>query len=144
MKMPLKRFNQAGGPVLAAIVLSALAACSTPPSKEKEINDFPTLARVEYVMQCMQMHGGQNYDNLYHCACSMDKLATRINYEDYSRAQTFNYLYSMAGERGGEFRDPPQSEQLRSQLKEAQAYAQDSCFANTVKPEKARPGEIPK
>ncbi len=119
---------------LTGFILISLAACTGQPAKVQEINDFPTLARVEYVMQCMQQHGGQNYDNLYHCACSMDKLAAKIKYEDYAQAQTFNYLFSMAGERGGEFRDPPQSEQLRERLKEAQTFAQDACFANAPKP----------
>jgi len=91
-------------------------------------NDFPTLARVEYVMQCMQEHGGQNYDNLYHCVCAADTIASKLSYEDFGQAQTFTYLFSMAGERGGEFRDPPQSEELRTRLKEAKALAQGTCF----------------
>lgn len=91
-------------------------------------NDFPTLARVEYVLQCMLEHGGQNYDNLYHCVCAADTLASRLSYEEFAQAQTFSYLYNMPGERGGEFRDPPQSKELRSRLKEAKALAQTTCF----------------
>ena len=91
-------------------------------------NDFPTLARVEYVLQCMLEHGGQNYDNLYHCVCAADTLASHLTYDEFAQAQTFTYLYNTPGERGGEFRDPPQSKDLRTRLKEAKVSAQQKCF----------------
>lgn len=106
------------------------AAPSSPPAAESR-NDFPTLARVEYVMQCMLEHGGQNYDNLYHCVCAADTVAGKLSYEDFAQAQTFTYLFNLPGERGGEFRDPPQSAQLRTRLKEAKALAQETCFPRT-------------
>jgi hypothetical protein len=83
----------------------------------------------------MQEQGGQDYDNLYHCVCAADTIASKLSYQDFAQAQTFTYLFGMAGERGGEFRDPPQSEQLRTRLKEAKALAQDTCFPK--RPEKA-------
>lgn len=91
-------------------------------------NDFPTLERVEYVLQCMQEHGGQNYDNLYHCVCAVDTIAGMMSHEDFAQARTYTYLFDLPGERGGEFRDPPESERLRAKLKEAKAVAQRSCF----------------
>lgn len=99
-----------------------------PTTPAERANDFPTLARVEYVMQCMLEHGGQNYDNLYHCVCAADTVANQLSYEEFAQAQTFTYLYNTPGERGGEFRDPPQSSQLRTRLKEAKALAQKDCF----------------
>jgi len=95
---------------------------------ERTVNDFPTLARVEYVLQCMLEHGGQNYDNLYHCTCAADVLASKMSYDDYSQSLTFTYMFSMPGERGGEFRDPPESKRLRELLKESKALAQSRCF----------------
>jgi hypothetical protein len=95
---------------------------------ERTVNDFPTLARVEYVLQCMLEHGGQNYDNLYHCTCAADVLASKMSYEDYSQSLTFTYMFSTPGERGGEFRDPPESKRLRELLKESKALAQSRCF----------------
>lgn len=114
-------------------------AAAAPAAKPADrANDFPTLARVEYVLQCMLEHGGQNYDNLYHCACAADTLAGKLSYEDFAQAQTFTYLYSMPGERGGEFRDPPQSGDLRARLKEAKALAQRTCFP-TIPDANAKP-----
>lgn len=94
----------------------------------KDQNDFPTQARVEYVLQCMMEHGGQDYDNLYHCVCAADTLASKMSYEEFGQAQTFTYLFNMPGERGGEFRDPPESKRLRTLFKETKALAESSCF----------------
>jgi len=91
-------------------------------------NDWPTQARVEYVFQCMREHGGQTYDNLYHCSCKADEVARRLNYQTYSEALVFKNLKSMPGERGGVFRDPPQSKILRDKLKQAEREAERHCF----------------
>ncbi len=91
-------------------------------------NDWPTQARVEYVFQCMREHGGQNYDNLYHCSCKADEVARQLDYQTYSEAVVFKNLKSMPGERGGVFRDPPQSKVLRDKLKQAEAAAEAHCF----------------
>ena len=101
------------------------------PAKEsaapKEANDFTTQARVEYVMQCMAERGGQNLDNMYHCVCAVDKIASRMNYQEYSEALTFTYMFDTPGEKGGEFRDPPKSKILRDKLKAAKKDA-EGCF----------------
>jgi len=90
-------------------------------------NDFPTQARVEYVMQCMAEHGGSNLDNMYHCVCAIDRIAAQMTFQDYSEALTFTYLYDTPGDKGGEFRDPPKSKILRDQLKSARKST-ESCF----------------
>jgi hypothetical protein len=120
-------------PAIAAI-FAVLPGCNQqqPAAVEKPLNDFPTQARVEYVFECMKDQGEQNYDNLYHCVCSADKVASLMSYEDFSQAQTFSHFMSMAGDRGGEFRDPPQSEILRNRLKEAKATAAKACFPAAV------------
>ena len=94
----------------------------------RPLNDFPTQARVEYVFQCMRDHGGQNYDNLYHCSCMLDELARHMNYQEYSEAVVFRNLRSMPGEQGGLFRDPPQARKLRNKLKQLEQAAEDVCF----------------
>lgn len=117
-----------------------LGACSHAPVKSTEAAkaevvkfDYPTQVRVEYVLGCMQDHGGQNYDNMYHCICAVDKIAEKIPYDDFAQAQTFTYLFSTPGERGGEFRDPPLSEKLRGQLKKAKADVEATCFPEIIK-----------
>ncbi len=96
-------------------------------------NDFPTLARVEYVLACMYQNGNQNYDTLYQCSCSADKIAERLSFEDYSEAQTFTMLRRTPGEKGGVFRDPPRARELREALADAESYARASCFLKASK-----------
>ena len=108
------------------------------------VNDFPTQARVEYVMQCMAEHGGVNLDNSYHCVCAVDKIASLMNFQDYSEALTFTYMFDTPGDKGGEFRDPPKSKELRDKLKAAQKEA-EACFpempGKTDSPATEAPGE---
>ena len=107
---------------------------SPPPASPTEtplvvqVNDFPTLTRVEYVLSCMQQRGGKNYDNLYHCVCAADKIAAKMPHEEFMQAQTFKTNKNLAGERGGVFRDPPQSKILRDKLKNVTDEAVASCF----------------
>ena len=118
-----------------AVVVLAAGCQPTPPEPQaeaKETNDFPTLARVEYVLQCMEEQGGQNYNNLYHCTCAIDKIASRMSHDEFVQAQTFTLGFNVVGERGAEFRDPPQSEKLREKYKEVTKNAQESCFLQTT------------
>ncbi len=114
-------------------VLAAKKSVSPPTAP---VNDFPTQARIEYVLQCMDDHGGQNLNNLYHCVCAVDTLAAGMKYDDYTQAQIFTQAFNMGGDRGAEFRDPPQSAKLRQRLKESQAALEQSCF-----PAKPAPAE---
>ena len=125
--------------MIAGLVIVGLAGCASHGNKQVAqeaqqaqakplTNDFPTQARVEYVFQCMRDHGGQNYDNLYHCSCKIDELAKQMGYQEYSEAIVFKNLRSMPGERGGLFRDPPQSKVLRNKLKQVEEAAEAHCF----------------
>lgn len=105
-------------------------------------NDFPTQARVEYVSQCMAEHGGSNLDNMYHCVCAVDKIASLMSFKDYSEALTFTYMFDTPGDKGGEFRDPPQSKVLRDQLKNAKKEA-EACFPVLPATAPAPAGEKP-
>jgi hypothetical protein len=125
------------GFITLALLLSSspsqAAKRSTTPAAPKETNDFSTQARVEYVLQCMDEHGGQNLNNLYHCVCAVDTIANKMKYDEFVEAQTFTQSFNLAGERGGEFRDPPRSAKLRDQFKEALTTANEKCFPETGK-----------
>jgi len=116
-----------------------LAACSAMPEKTEpnvqaapspttQPNDFPTRDRVEYVLNCVAQHGGLSYINQYACGCKIDKIAEKLTFSEYEVAKTFSYLKSTPGDAGGVFRDPAQSKDLRKRLKEADDYAEKSCF----------------
>ena len=94
-------------------------------------NDFPTQARVEFVLGCMNEQGGQSYDNLYKCVCVVDAIAAEMSHEEFAQAQVFSQLRSTAGERGGVFRDPEQAQTLVAKLAAVVERARAQCF---VKP----------
>lgn len=109
--------------VAAGLLLAAAAAGAA-------ANDFPTQARVEFVVGCMNQRGGPTYDNMYRCSCAVDRMAARFAYGDFAEAETFAMLRSTAGERGGMFRDPPRARELVAALKEAESEAERACFVN--------------
>jgi len=123
--------------IVTIALITISASCSTtteqtplttPVVGQSLVNDFPTRDRVEYVLNCIAQKGGLSYINQYACGCKIDKIAEKLSFSEYEAAKTFNYLKSTSGESGGVFRDPKQSKDLRTQLKEAEAYAEKSCF----------------
>ena len=92
------------------------------------LNDYPTRDRVEYVLECAAKHGGLGYISQIACGCKIDKIAEKLSFADYEAARTFNQMQKTPGEAGAVFRDPKQSKDLRSKLKEADEAAEKACF----------------
>jgi len=107
-------------------VLSVALLCMLPSSSLA--NDFPTQARVEFVLGCMDEHGEQSYDTLYPCVCLIDQIAAAMSYKEFAEAQVFAQLRSTAGERGGIFRDPEQAQVLTENLEAAMEEGKAACF----------------
>lgn len=109
---------------LARLALAALVAALAPTAYG---NDFPTQARVEYVLRCMDANGGQNYDNLYACVCAIDRIAESFTFDEFTEAEAFALMRSTPGERGGVFRDPDRARALQKKYQETVAAAERSC-----------------
>jgi hypothetical protein len=134
--LPMK--NKYVSTILSLSLCVAIAGCSTTPEKPVEqkpveatplVNDYPTRDRVEYVLNCVAQHGGLTYISQYACGCKIDKIAEKLTFSEYESAKTFSYLSKgQTGDAGGVFRDPAHSKDLRKRLKEAEAYAEKSCF----------------
>ena len=96
-------------------------------------NDFPTQARVEFVLNCMGERGGQTYDTLYPCVCIIDTIASGMPYREYTAAETLTFLYSTPGERGGMFRDAaPRSRARIKALKALREEAEAACLVSSI------------
>jgi hypothetical protein len=54
-------------------------------------NDFPTVARAEYVMACMS-GAPQQYEYLMKCSCAIDTMAGHLTYEQFVDAQTIRSM----------------------------------------------------
>lgn len=106
--------------------LIMISVCFAPAYAEQE--DFPTLARVEYVIACMNARGRENYDNMYACVCAIDYIRTRFTHDEYNEAEAYRHLKGTPGERGSVFRDPEQADQLREKLEQVNAEADKRCF----------------
>lgn len=90
-------------------------------------NDYPTQARVEYVFGCMNTLGAQNYDNMYACVCTLDKLADAVAYDQFVELQSLRTLIATPGEKGGAFRDVPKARDSLSSFSELQQDLLASC-----------------
>ena len=117
------------------VLLSGCAATQEAPPADVatsepavQINDYPTRDRVDYVLECVAKHGGLTYINQYACGCKIDKIAEKLNFAEYESARTFVQMQKTPGENGAPFRDPKQSKDLRSKLKEADEAAEKACF----------------
>ena len=123
-----------------AISVALVTGCSTLFDKQSAeikpidtetavMNNYPTRDRDDHVFNCIAKHGGKlDYVTQYACGCKIDKIAEKLTFAEYEAASTFTMLRSTPGENGGVFRDPAQSKDLRTRIKEAEAYAESICF----------------
>ena len=96
-------------------------------------HDYPTQARVEYVYECMNRLGGENYDTLYKCACSIDRIADELPYDEYVTLDTYQRGQNAAGERPEVLREGSIARDSRSQLAAVKARANQQCMIETEK-----------
>jgi hypothetical protein len=109
-------------PYLAlALTLSAVGTVQAAASSE-----YPTVDRVEFVLECMQRNAGKQ-EFLYKCACVMDELARRYTYDDFVEASTAARFQSLGGERGGVFRDPPKTRETAKRYVQVHSDAMKRC-----------------
>ena len=90
-------------------------------------NDYPTVARADYVFACMAANG-QNRTVLEKCACSIDVIATILPYDDYVSGETVLRMRQGQGERMAIFRTAEGAKSVVTELRRAQAEAEIRCF----------------
>jgi len=93
----------------------------------KDLNDYPTAARADYVFGCMKANGDTRLA-LEHCACSIDVIATILPYERYVSAETVASINQQAGQVGSLMRNTGAARDALDELRRAQAEAQVRCF----------------
>src|SRR3977135_1931011 len=47
-------------------------------------NDFPTRARVEFVLTCMRESKAPQQESMYKCSCAIDAIADKIHYCEWA------------------------------------------------------------
>ena len=110
---------------IAALLVGPQAVVAQ--SVQDRLNDYPTVARADYVFGCMASNG-QSRRSLEQCSCSIDVIASIIPYENYVEAETVLSLQQTGGERLAIFRSPLLTKTLVAGLRRAQAEAEIRCF----------------
>jgi hypothetical protein len=103
-------------PVYGALLLLTTAA---------HANDFPTLARVEYVQECVNRTGSQTH--IYQCSCVVDRIAAAMSYDEFVEASTYARYSTLPGEAGGIFRDTDEAKKKARQFRTVEAEAFRAC-----------------
>jgi hypothetical protein len=106
--------------VVMALALAGLARA----------NDFPTQARVEFVLDCMRTSKVSAQESIYKCSCAIDAIATKVDYATWVELSTVANATTIAGERGGVMRDLKDGRKIIASFRELQADAKKHCFLN--------------
>ena len=93
-------------------------------------NDFPTQARVEFVLDCMRTSKVSQQESMYKCSCAIDTIAAKVDYATWVELSTVANATTMAGERGGVMRDLKDGRKIIASFRELQADAKKHCFLN--------------
>jgi hypothetical protein len=110
----------AAGPAFSDTPGTGAEASTTP------AHDYPTVARVEYVNDCIGKNGGK-LAALYQCSCAIDRIANALPYDDYVEASTYAKYATLPGQAGGIFRDSEHGRQLAKSFRELEANSLRGC-----------------
>ncbi|MDP9012879.1 MAG: hypothetical protein M3O41_09555 [Pseudomonadota bacterium] len=108
--------------ILTAFIMTGAAAEPAP----APAHDYPTIARVEYVNECIGKNGGK-LAALYQCSCAIDRIANALGYDDYVEASTYAKYATLPGQGGGIFRDSEHARQLGKSFRDLEKDALHSC-----------------
>ncbi len=115
-------------PMPQALAAALVAVhCAAAPAAELPANEYPTVARADYVFGCMQVNG-QTRDALEKCACSIDVIASLLPYEQYEEAETVMRVRQRSGKNASMFLSMPMLRAKVDELKRAQVEAELRCF----------------
>ena len=90
------------------------------PTAGHSVDEYPTEARVEYVLGCMAVNG-QTPEMLRKCSCSIDFIASVISYEKYVQMETILRMRQLRSERSTPFRQSKWANSMMDELKSVEA-----------------------
>jgi hypothetical protein len=113
--------------VLAVGAVAVQCSIGVAAGAEVPLNDYPTVARADYVFGCMQVNG-QTRDALERCSCSIDVIASLLPYDQYEEAETVMRVRQRGGRNASMFLTMPMLRTKVDALKRAQIEAELRCF----------------
>jgi hypothetical protein len=114
-------------PLAAGTLLATLLWALSASAVDGPINDYPTVARADYVFGCMAANG-QTRLALERCSCSIDVIANVLPYRDYEEAETIMSVRQRGGENASMFISMPLMREKVARLKRAQIEGELRCF----------------
>jgi hypothetical protein len=92
-------------------------------------NDFPTAARVEYVVNCMRKHPDRSeHEMRFKCSCAIDNIAIQLPYDEFVELQTATLAVTIGGERGAAVRTAPETGEMVKTYHAIEDKANGACF----------------
>ena len=113
---------------MTRLYYAVLLAVATTPFAHA--NDFPTRARVEFVLDCMRSSKAPPQESMYKCSCAIDDIASKADYATWVDLSTVANATTIAGERGGVMRDMKDGRKIITSFRELQVDAKKRCFLN--------------
>lgn len=111
---------------LALAAASVIAASPAATAQTAPVNDYPTIARADYVFACMQVNG-RSRQILEKCSCSIDVIAELLPFEKYEEAETILSVRQKGGEAVAPLMTPQYQEKVL-EMKRAQVEGELRCF----------------
>jgi len=110
----------------ALLSVAATGSAADAVGRDSPAHQYPTIARVEYVNECIGRNGGK-LAALYQCACAIDKIADALSYDDFVESSTFAKYATLPGQGGSIFRDSDRARQLAKSYRTLEADAWRGC-----------------
>src|SRR5882724_12659641 len=86
--------------IVSALVVLGMTGLG---ARADDVNDYPTVARSEYVFGCLKANG-ETRQAISQCSCSIDVIASLLPYDRYVTAETVLSMSQVRGNLGGQFR----------------------------------------
>lgn len=112
---------------LAGAALAAVSAVGDLAAVEAPVNDYPTVARADYIFGCMAANG-QTRQALERCSCSIDVIASVLPFKEYEEAETIMSVRQRGGQNTSMFLSMPLMREKVARLKRAQIEGELRCF----------------
>ena len=130
--MRFRRWHPAACTLVLAAILTPVGHAADPAANAADpvarANDFPTQARVEFVLDCMRTSKRPPQETMYKCSCAIDAIASKVDYPTWVDLATVANGITIAGERGGVMRDMKDGRKLAASYRDLQSQAKQSCF----------------
>jgi hypothetical protein len=109
-----------------ALGFTAMAAADDAGPTAVPAHDYPTVARVEFVNECVAKSGGK-LAAVYQCSCAIDRIADALAYDDFVEASTYAKYASLPGQGGSIFRDSDHARSLAKSYRDLESKSLRGC-----------------